>query len=70
MSKHPKQVSLFFDAAHSTSSEVTENVKYPAVIPNFFCKKWKTFVMYWWFVYVIFFKTHSLESLLVQVSLY
>ena len=31
-----------------------QNVEYPAVIPNFFCKKWKTIVMYWWFVYFMF----------------
>ena len=30
------------------------NVENPAVIPNFFCKKWKTFVMYWWFVHFMF----------------
>ena len=30
------------------------NVEYPAVIPNFFCKKWKILVMYWWFVFFVF----------------
>ena len=30
------------------------NVVSPAVIPSFFCWKWKIFVMYWWFVYFIF----------------
>ena len=25
------------------------NVEQPAVIPNFFCENWKTFVKYWWF---------------------
>ena len=31
-----------------------KNVEYPAVIPNFFCKKWKIFVTYWWFLYFLF----------------
>ena len=31
-----------------------DNVECSAVIPNFLCKNWKTFVMYWWFVYFMF----------------
>ena len=46
-----------------------ENVAYPAVIPNNFSRKWKTFVMHWWFVYFVF-ETLFLESLPVQISLY
>ena len=30
-----------------------ENVESPAVIPNFFCRKLKIFVMFWWFVCVL-----------------
>ena len=26
-----------------------EKVEQPAVVPNFFCRNWKIFVMYWWF---------------------
>ena len=31
-----------------------ETVEYPAIIPNFFCRTWKIFVMYWSFVYFMF----------------
>ena len=36
------------------SNASIETVECLAVIPNFFCRKWKTFVMYWWFVYLMF----------------
>ena len=31
-----------------------KNVDVPALFPSFFGKKWKTFVMYWWFVFFMF----------------
>ena len=47
-----------------------ENVEYPAVIPNFFCKKWKTFVVMYDGSCTSCFEILSLKSLPVQVSLY